>query len=99
MLTVLSGLIFTVLSMDLIQTFGGRWWEKAPIDFLNYLIGKGRLNENQKKEIVVLLSVLPDDINIGYHRYKNEVIKTVNGHEFNSFKEFVSLIEIKPLTL
>jgi S1-C subfamily serine protease len=90
---IYGGLVFTVLSVDLLKVWGEDWWVKAPPDFLNYLIGQGRLNERRKKEIVVLLDVLPDDINIGYHGYRNEVIRNVNGKEFNSFKEFIALVE------
>ena len=60
---------------------------------MNYLIGSDRLNEERKKEIIVLLDVLPDDINVGYHNYNFEVIDKVNGKQFNSFKSFVSLLE------
>jgi hypothetical protein len=51
------------------------------------------LNEKRKKEIVVLLKVLPDEINIGYHDHAYEIITKVNGKEFDSFKQFVKLIE------
>ncbi len=90
---IYGGLIFSVLSSDLLQSWGSAWWEKAPLDFLHYLIGTGRLNLDRKKEIVVLLDVLPDDINVGYHDYNSEVIKKLNGKEVTSFKEFVVAIE------
>ena len=51
------------------------------------------MNEKRKKEIVVLLKVLPDEINIGYHDHTYEIITKVNGKEFDSFKQFVKLIE------
>ncbi|MEW6009056.1 MAG: serine protease, partial [Candidatus Omnitrophota bacterium] len=40
-----------------------------------------------------LLKVLPDEINIGYHDHRYEIITKVNGKEFDSFKQFVQLIE------
>ena len=86
---VFGGLVFTVLSTDLIQSWGQRWWEKAPPDFIYYTIGAGRLNDLEQKEIVVLLSVLPDDINIGYHGIGNDIVKKVNGQDVQSFKDFV----------
>ncbi|MDP2654296.1 MAG: serine protease [Candidatus Omnitrophota bacterium] len=89
---IYGGLVFTVLSNDLLESWGAPWWEKAPIDFLNYLMGKGRLNPGERKEIVVLLEVLPDDINVGYHTYSNEVLARVNGENFKSFEEFVKLL-------
>lgn len=89
---IYGGLVFTVLSTDLLQSWGARWWEQAPLDFNYYLIGTGRLNQKERQEIVVLLNVLPDDINVGYHDISNEVVSNVNGKEFKSFHEFVSLL-------
>jgi len=89
---IYGGLVFTVLSVDLTHSWGNRWWEKAPLDLVYYAIGTGRLNTQEKREIVVLLNVLPDDINVGYHGISNEVIETVNGADIKSFKDFVSRI-------
>ena len=90
---IYGGLVFTSLSTDLIKSWGQEWWKEAPIGFLNYLVGCDRLNERNKKEIIVLLDILPDDINVGYHKHNYEVITKVNGKEFDSFKEFVMLLE------
>ncbi|MCB9757897.1 MAG: trypsin-like peptidase domain-containing protein [Candidatus Omnitrophica bacterium] len=90
---IYGGLIFSVLSADLLKAWGPKWWEKAPVPFLNYVVGKGGLNEKGDKEIVVLLDVLPDDINVGYFDSGNEIISKVNGQEFSSFQEFVNLVE------
>jgi len=89
---IYGGLVFTVLSSDLIHSWGSRWWEKAPLDLVYYAIGTGRLNTQEKNEIVVLLNILPDDINVGYHGISNEIIETVNGTDIKSFKDFVSRI-------
>ncbi len=89
---IYGGFVFTVLSTDLLRSWGKQWWEKAPLVFLNHFMGNGRLNLERKKEVVVLLQVLPDDINIGYHDMSNEVIEKVNGKEFSSFREFIEII-------
>jgi len=90
---IFGGIVFTVLSSDLMQSWGERWWETVPIDFGYYLFGTGRLNIHEQKDIVVLLNVLSDEINTGYHTSKNMVIETVNGKKFKSFKEFVLLLD------
>ncbi len=90
---IYGGLIFSVLSADLLKAWGPSWWEKAPVPYLNYVVGTGVLNEPGKKEVVVLLDVLPDDINVGYLDFGNEVITKVNGQEFKSFADFVKLVE------
>jgi len=89
---IYGGLIFTVLSTDLISLLASND-DLPPLSFLYYNMGLGRLNEKRKKEIVVLLKVLPDEINIGYHGRGYEIITKVNGKEFDSFKQFVKLIE------
>ena len=89
---IYGGLIFTVLSTDLISSLGDID-NLPPLSFIYYDAGLGGLNEKRKKEMVVLLKVLPDEINIGYHDRGNEIITKVNGKEFDSFKQFVKLIE------
>jgi len=90
---IYGGLVFTVLSSDLLRAWGKGWWEKAPLDFVYYLIGTGKFNDAKKKERIVLLSVLPDDINVGYHNSGNEIVNQINGQPFSSFKEFVQLLD------
>ncbi len=89
---IYGGFIFTVLSTDLINLLGDND-NLPPLSFIYYNMGLGSLNEKRKKEIVVLLKVLPDEINIGYHDHRYEIIAKVNGKEFDSFKQFVELIE------
>ena len=89
---IYGGLIFTVLSTDLISLLGDKE-NLPPLSFIYYNNGLGSLNEKRKKEIVVLLKVLPDEINIGYHDRSYEIITKVDGKEFDSFKQFVQLIE------
>jgi len=90
---IYQGLVFSVLSIDLLQSWGEKWWEKAPFDFLYFLVGKGRLNEARRKQVVVLLDVLADERNIGYFDFNNQAIVSVNGTDFSSFAEFVKLVE------
>lgn len=88
-----GGLVFTILSSDLLMSWGKRWWEQAPVNMTYFLLGDGRLNFEFDRELVVLLNVLSDDINAGYHGQGNEIVSKVNGEDFKSFKEFVHLLE------
>ena len=93
---IFGGIVFTVLSTDLIHSWGKRWWEKAPADLVYYAIGAGRLNEEERKDVIVLLSVLPDDINVGYHGIGKDIVMRLNGEDIKSFRDFVLRInEIK----
>ena len=90
---IYGGLIFTVLSEDLIGELENESANLAPLPFYYYSRGLGSLNEKRKKEVVVLLKVLSDEANIGYHDHLYEIITQVNGQEFDSFKQFVKLID------
>jgi len=89
---IFGGLVFTILSTDLLRSWGKRWWDSSPLDLKYYLMGSGRLNLGEKKDLVVLLNVLSDDVNVGYHGFGNVIITKVNDQEFKSFREFVEII-------
>ena len=89
---IYGGFVFTVLSADLLMEWNDQGNDaqfRAPIDFSYFYFGSGRLNEEQKKEVVVLLNVLPDAINVGYHDYFSLIVTKVNGKDIDSFKDFV----------
>lgn len=90
---IFGGMVFTILSTDLLKSWGNPWWEKSPLNLVFYLIGAGRLNTEEKRDLVVLLNVLPDDINVGYHDIRDTIITKINGQDFKSFKEFVLLVD------
>ncbi len=90
---IFGGLVFTVLSSDLLREWGQEWWNDSPLDFQYYVLGTGRLNKDSKNEVVVLLNVLSDDLNIGYHQFGNDIVEKVNGQKIESFREFVRLLE------
>ncbi len=48
---------------------------------------------NARDEVVILLKVLPAEINRGDHSFSLWSVDTVNGKAYKDFKEFVSIIE------
>jgi S1-C subfamily serine protease len=93
---IYGGFVFTVLSADLINEWlalGQGIDNRFLISIYYWAYDAGQLNEKRKKDFVVLAEVLPDSINVGYHNHQSEIITRVNGQEFASFKEFVTLVE------
>lgn len=93
---IYGGLVFTVLSTDLInewRALGQSVDSRFLISFFYWSYDAGYLNEERKKDLVVLSEVLPDSINSGYHNHQNEIITKVNGKGFDSFREFITLVE------
>ncbi|MCX2780697.1 serine protease [Microbulbifer thermotolerans] len=87
---IYGGVVFVPLNMNLIKRWGNNWHTKAPID---YLYARNQWNSEERRELVVALKVLPADVNLGYHDWKNWIIDSVNGHRISDFDEFAQLME------
>ncbi|MFC6633617.1 S1C family serine protease [Microbulbifer taiwanensis] len=87
---IYGGVVFVPLNMNLIKRWGKNWHSKAPID---YLYARNQWNDEQRRELVVALKVLPAGVNLGYHDWKNWIIDSVNGHGVSDFDEFAQLME------
>ncbi|MDP3921127.1 MAG: serine protease [Candidatus Omnitrophota bacterium] len=96
---IYGGLLFSVLSEDLIRELVGSADEagttvikKALANFYYYASLDGELSTHGREDIVVLLDVLPDEINVGYQNLNFEVITQVNGKPVTSFEQFVTML-------
>ncbi|WP_250461393.1 S1C family serine protease [Microbulbifer litoralis] len=87
---IYGGVVFVPLNMNLIKRWGKNWHSKAPID---YLYARNQWSDEQHRELVVALKVLPADVNLGYHDWKNWIIRSVNGEAVADFDEFAQLME------
>ncbi|GAA5442947.1 hypothetical protein Misp06_01123 [Microbulbifer sp. NBRC 101763] len=87
---IFGGVVFVPLNMNLIKRWGNNWHSKAPID---YLYARNQWSEENRRELVVALKVLPANVNLGYHDWKNWIIDSVNGHSVADFDEFAQLME------
>ncbi len=86
---IYGGVVFVPLNMNLIKRWGSSWHSKAPIDFLS---ARGQWRSPEQTELVVALKVLPADVNLGFHDWKNWVIETVNGEPIRDFESFVEQV-------
>jgi S1-C subfamily serine protease len=85
---VYGGLVFTELSMNLLQTYNRN---SRPQDLVNL----ARINERDKDSdaVVVLLRVLPAEVNKGYHGMANWVLDSVDGERVRSVAHLIELVE------
>ncbi len=86
---IYGGIVFVPLNMNLIKRWGKNWHSKAPVDFLHW---RNRWSSNEQQELVVALKVLPADVNLGYHDWKNWIIQSINGQPITNFKDFCYLL-------
>ncbi len=88
---ILGGLVFEPLTLNFLKTWGMQWYTDAPRDLVNYYF----LGEPTKdrKEVVILVKVLADEVNIGYHNRRYEVISEVNGKKIRDMRDLVDAFE------
>lgn len=82
--------MFEPLTLNLLKTWR-KWYLNAPSNLFNYYF-RGEPTED-RREIVVLVKALADEINVGYHDWKNDVIASVNGRKISTVRDLVEAFE------
>jgi hypothetical protein len=83
-----GGFIFTELTEFLLREFGGNNWRARIDKKLLFLSDYYRLHKKEEKgRYIIIIQVMPDDYNNGYHNFNFEIIKTVNDTPITSIKE------------
>lgn len=90
--TIRGGFLFTELSEFLLREWGQNW--RGRVDKkLVYLADYHKHHEKGGKgRILILLQVLPDEINNGYHNLGLDIVKSVEGQDAKSIKEMETII-------
>ncbi|MCK4431131.1 MAG: trypsin-like peptidase domain-containing protein [Candidatus Aminicenantes bacterium] len=86
---IVGGLVFEPLTLNyLVESWDP---DDAPSYLANYyLYGE---SSNTRREVVVLISILADEINVGYQDLEDNVISYVNGEKISTIKELVKAVE------
>jgi len=89
---IYGGIVFTPLTLNLLEDlWGDKWSERAPAALQNYYFNG--IPTKDRQEIVVLLEVLPDEINVGYHDGSSEIVTEVNSSKISSMRDLIKAIE------
>jgi len=88
---ILGGLVFEPLTKNFLREWGKQWYSRAPRHLTNYYLN-GELTED-RKQVIVLVKVLPDEINLGYHDWGSNVVTSVNGSHISSITDLVEAFE------
>ena len=88
---VYGGVVFCPLTKNLLQAWGGNWYNVAPKNFVAML--SANYAEHPDEEKVLVLKVLADDVNIGYHSIAYWLVEKVNGEKIKNLKELVRIVE------
>ena len=87
---IYGGLLFMPLTINYLKTWGKDWLKMAPQNLLAYV---SALPSSEREEVVILSSVLPASVNVGYHEYGDFIITAVNGNEIHNLKDLITEVE------
>ena len=88
-----GGFIFAELSEFLMKEFGASWRTRIDKKLL-YLNDYYRMNKKgETGRYVIIVQVLPDDSNNGYHSMSFDIVKSVNGNPVKSIRELDTAFE------
>lgn len=88
---IAGGLVFETLTKNYLLEWGSKWYDEGPTRLLNYYFN-GVMTAN-RREAIVLVKVLADEINVGYHDYANLVITRVNKRSISKIHDAISAFE------
>ena len=88
---IMGGLIFEPLTLNYLEGFGPKWNLVAPVEQMNFFM-KGEPT-NEQREVIVLVKVLADEMNIGYHTSKNTIVSSVNGKKISRMTDLIDAFE------
>jgi len=74
-----GGLILRELTGDYLRAAGNEWIIQNNPRLVYYYFNPWQFSDKAGEHVVILSAVLPDQINIGYHEYRDEVVTAVNG--------------------
>jgi S1-C subfamily serine protease len=74
---IYGGLVFTPLTVNLLQEWGPEWVKRSPPPWMS--LARSGYRDGKRKEVVALRGVLAHRVNAGYHRLDNETVTAVNG--------------------
>lgn len=89
---VAGGIVFQTLTVNYLLSYGKYWYNDAPRKFLNEYF-EGKITP-EKKEVVFISSILPDDLNNGYQYYEGDfVVSRVNGKKIAALEDVINIID------
>jgi len=98
-----GGLILRELSGDYLQSAGNDWVMLMNARLVHYYFAPWQFSSKPGEHVVILSSVLPDQINVGYQEMRNEVVTAVNGRQARNLADVFAAVDrdggLKRITL
>lgn len=88
-----GGLILRELTGDYLRGAGNEWIIQTNPRLVYYYFNPWQFSRKAGEHIVILSRVLPDEINIGYHEYRDEIVTAVNGRVVRKLADVFAAVE------
>jgi S1-C subfamily serine protease len=88
---IIGGLVFTRLTENFLNLWSK--WQNVPIRLKKYYFEIITTENQERQDVVILMDILPDEVNVGYDDFKNLVITEVNGIKINKMRDLVDAFE------
>lgn len=89
---IYGGLVFCPVTLNYIMTWGEKWSRNAPSNLLNYFLN-GQISQ-AGENVVIIIKVLPSEINIGFDEFINKRVIEVNGQKIRDLQDLIQNISI-----
>ncbi|HPJ72178.1 MAG TPA: hypothetical protein PK636_05815, partial [bacterium] len=84
---VVGGLVFQEVTKGYLEEWGRDWLQNAPEFMLYYYTFQLHERPDGRRRLVVLNTVLPDPVNIGYQDFREKELVAVNGVPIRSLED------------
>lgn len=89
-----GGIVLRELSGSYLRAAGKDWIVQNNPRLVHYYLNPRQFNNNKPGSHVVILSlVLPDQLTIGYHDFRDEVVTAVNGSPVRSLADVFAIVD------
>lgn len=86
-----GGILLRELTADYLMAAGNRWMITGNPRFVNLFLTRAQFPDKPGDRVVILAGVLPDDINKGYQRMRDDIVTKVNGVPVSSIKDVFAI--------
>ncbi|MCX6090415.1 MAG: serine protease, partial [Candidatus Atribacteria bacterium] len=88
---IYGGIVFSPLTMNLFTIWGPQWYDNAPKELVALL--SNNIPEVMGEQVVLVLRILPADINDGYQDVAPWIVDKVNSKKIWNMKDLVKYTE------
>ena len=88
---IVGGMVFSALTANYFDAWDE--WGDAPAPLRRYASTVRTTKNAAREEIVVMIDVLPDELNVGYTGFEDGVVESVNGKRIHSLNDLIAAIE------